>query len=888
MKDIRQRRGFVSELVSKGVGFYLTYLLTLLAVALVYAASAKLGLSLAYEHTNVSPVWPPTGLAIAAVLLLGRRIWPAILIGALIANLATPVPLGSTFGIAIGNSLEALTAALILESVDFHFSLDRASDVLKFVMVVAFCATISATIGNLSLGFGHAERWQEFDSLWLTWWLGDTVGALMVTPLLLTWSTKPAFRFSRWRFLEAAALLILISISAIVTFVVPTPIPLKYYPIARLLVPFLIWAAFRLGQKGVTISSVVVSVLAIWGTSKGLGPFVGRSVNDSLLVLQVFLGSNIVMFLFLAATVEERKQATDTLAKSEGRLAGNLAVTRILAESPALSDATVRVLRTVCETFDWDVGAVWIADENTRVLRCLNVSHSPSFKGGQFIAETQGRTFEKGVGLPGQVWATLEPGWISDLSSSDNFPRAPIALAAGLNSGFAFPMMFGEKFLGVMEFFSRELREPDATLLATFGGIGNQIGQFVERKRAEDERERLLRHEHAARAEAERANRTKDEFLAIVSHELRTPLNAIVGWAGMLRSGTLDETTAGRAVEVIDRNAKAQAQLIEDLLDVSRIVSGNLRIDPRPVHVQQVIEAAIDSISPAVEAKRIKLESFVDPNAGPVSGDPDRLQQIVWNLLSNAVKFTPSEGVIDVRMTSSNHHVEIVVSDTGEGIPAEFLPQIFDRFRQADGSKTRRHGGLGLGLAIVRNLVELHGGDVLVRSDGAGKGASFTITLPCAGVSSEMLLRKNSESPSTPPNEASGELIRLRVLAVDDDPDSRRMLEALLKSQGADVVSVGSVREALDVLKGNDWKPTILLSDLGMPDEDGYDLIRELRGRANNDLNGITAIAITGYAGNDERERALNAGYQAHLTKPLDWGDLMKAIRGLARPSGEH
>ena len=856
---------------------YPVQFITLLIVTAIYYGAAKLGLSLAFIHANVSPVWPPTGVAIAAVLLLGYRIWPAILLGAFLANLSTPVPIATAVGIALGNTLEALSAGLLLRFLDFHRSFDRARDVFKFTMAALLCTMVSASVGTVSLCLGHAASWQDFGSLWFTWWLGDTVGALVVAPLLLIWGTE----FRPWptkRGLEAALMLVLLAVSSTATFGGPAPIPLKFYPLSRLIVPFFLWAAFRLGQRGVSLATIVVSLFAIWGTANGVGPFVGRTPNDSLLVLQVFLGSNVVMFMFLAATVEERRLVAATLHESERRLAGNLAVTRILAESPALSDATLRILKTIGESLNWEVGAMWTPDAQVNVLRCLSVWRADSARTEKFKSVTEVLTFAPGIGLPGRVWATLKPVWIPDVTNAENFPRSPFAIADGLHSGFAFPILFGEKVLGVMEFFSSEIRRPDDALLAMFGSIGNQIGQFIVRKRAEEEREQLLSSEHAARAEAEAANRTKDEFLAIVSHELRTPLNAIVGWTGLLRGG-LDEIMSTRAIEIIDRNAKAQAQLIDDILDVSRIGSGNFRLDLRPVQLDQVIKVAIDSMRPVADAKKIEILVTLDPNIGPVSGDPDRLQQIVWNILSNAVKFTPPAGQIDVRLAGNNGHNEIVVNDTGEGIPGEFLPHVFDPFRQADSSKTRRHGGLGLGLAIVRRLVDLHGGSVKAHSDGAGKGTTFTLTLPCVGVGSEMLLRQANQTAP----EGSTQLAALRILTVEDEADSSEMLEIVLRSRGAEVVSVSSVREALHVLNSNGWKPDVLVSDLGMPEEDGYDLIRKLRARAPEEYGGLPAIAITGYAGKEESERALDAGYQTQLSKPVNWNDLIETIALLTR-----
>src|SRR5882724_191033 len=404
MNWITQPGGNETNLPSKGSAFfsrtsadsaYLVQFITLLVVTAVYFGAAKLGLSLAFIHANVSPVWPPTGVAIAAVLLLGYRIWPAILLGAFLANLSTPVPIATAVGIALGNTLEALSAGLLLRVLDFHRSFDRARDVFKFTMAALLCTMVSASVGTLSLCLGNAASWQDFGSLWFTWWLGDTVGALVVAPLLLTWGTE----FRPWptkRDVEAALMLALLAVSSTATFGGPTPIPLKFYPLSRLIVPFFLWAAFRLGQRGVSLATIVVSLFAIWGTANGVGPFVGRTPNDSLLILQVFLGSNVVMFMFLAATVEERRLVAATLHESERRLAANLAVTRILAESPALSDATMRILKTIGESLNWEVGAMWTPDAQVNVLRCLSVWRADSARTEKFKAVTEVLTFAPG------------------------------------------------------------------------------------------------------------------------------------------------------------------------------------------------------------------------------------------------------------------------------------------------------------------------------------------------------------------------------------------------------------------------------------------------------------------------------------------------------------
>ena len=413
--------------------------------------------------------------------------------------------------------------------------------------------------------------------------------------------------------------------------------------------------------------------------------------------------------------------------------------------------------------------------------------------------------------------------------------------------------------------------------------VTERVAREAELQSQIEARSKLLASEKLARSEAERANRLKDEFLATISHELRNPLNAIMGWAHMLRLGKLTDANAERAVETIYRNAKSQAQLVADLLDVSRIISGKLRLDVRTVDLIYIISAAIDSVRPAVDAKGIRLQAMLDPAAGPISGDADRLQQIVWNLLTNAVKFTPKGGCIQVKVQRINSHVEIIVSDSGVGISKEFLPYVFDRFRQADASTTRIHGGLGLGLSIVRQLVDLHGGSASVHSEGEGKGATFTITLPFVGVVSN---QKEAESvhPTQGDESISFEglpsLQGLKVLVVDDEPDTRELIREVLKECGSEVITSQSAAEALVALE--EHKPDILISDLGMPDEDGYSLISKIRALPEDRGGQIPAAALTAYARAEDRMRVLRSGFQFHLPKPVDSAELVTVVASLA------
>jgi PAS domain S-box-containing protein len=1205
------------------------YVVTLLVVAALYFIAAKVGLSLASVHTNVSPVWPPAGIALAAVLLLGYRVWPAILLGAFFANFLTPVPVATAGVIAFGNTLEALSGGFLLRWLGFDESLDRAIDVFKFVVAAIFCTMISATIGNLALAVGHSARWTDFGSLWVTWWLGDLTGALTVAPLLLTWGAGKHHWLPKRRYLEATVLLLLLSLSAIATFGKVSPAPLLYYPLTRLLLPFLLWAGFRLGRRGVTIAIVVVSAFAIWGTSHNTGPFISGTANQSLIVLQLYLASNALTFLFLSVVVEERHRLLASRHENERRLAANLAVTKILAESPESGDALRRILPTVGESLGWGFGCMWVPDAEGKRLRSI-ASWQVGAKAPRFETLSCERTFESGVGLPGRVWASRKPAWIRDVAKDDNFPRAPIAVAEGLHAAFAFPILFKEKFLGVMEFFSHEIRQPDEAMLAMFAGIGSQIGQFMERKRFEadiesasrlpeenpspvirltpdglvsyanpasqkilgvwrvdagrpapeifaetaravladgirqqreisvgdqtyavdfapitdagyvniyfndithrkrmekalgdsearhrsiiealpaavyttdaegritmfnqaavelsgrvpeigtdswcvtwklyypdgtpmpheegpmalalkegrpirgheaiaerpdgsrvnfvpyptplhdsngtligainmlvditdrnktekilrhfaaivetsddaiiskdlngiitswnpaasrlygytaeemigrpvsllippdrpdeepailaklrrgepidhyetvrmakggrhlhvsltvspirdangkivgaskiarditeqkntrDEIARLLAAERAARYDAEVASRAKDEFLAMLSHELRTPLTAILGWLSILRGKKLDKKTTLHAIETIERNAKSQAQLIEDLVDVSRIVGGKLNLEVGPIELLPVINSAVEVVRPAADAKNISIEVNYDSTVGPVSGDASRLQQVIWNLLANAVKFTPKDGSVQVDFRRARSSAEIVIRDTGMGISPDFLPHVFERFRQAESPVIRSHRGVGLGLAIVRHLIELHGGTVEAESDGENRGATFTIHLPLAAVthtaaSANVVREENSKDA----------LNGLRILLVEDEPDARELLAVLLQGSGASVETVDSVDDALRRLPL--FIPDVLLSDIGLPRESGYDLIRQVRSLS-SDINKVPAIALTAFATESDRKMSLSAGFQAHLAKPVEPDHLVETIKVL-------
>jgi PAS domain S-box-containing protein len=668
-------------------------------IAIVYFAAAELGLSLASAHTNVTPVWPPTGIAIASLLIFGWRVWPAILIGALAANLRTHVPIPTAFGIAFGNTLEGLLAIFLLNrSGRWRQSLKSVADVLWFVLcAVVLAPMVSATIGDLSLCLGGAAQWNKFADLWITWWLGDGFGALILAPFLLAWSSGE--KMSRRFVPEMTALLLMLFAVAMIIFGGWFPGPVKTYPLAYLCLPFLLWAALRFEQRVITSGIVLLAGVAVWGATKGYGPFIQKNPNVSLLLLLAFIGASTLMTLLVFAVISERKEVEG----EKNKLANELGVHRRRVE-----DIVAHV-----------PGVVWEAwgDPNAATQRIGFVSGY----------------VEKMLGYSEEEWLSTPNFWLSIVHPDDKELAAleaaeKFASGAGGTSRFRWLHKDGHEIW------------VEAKSIVVCDENGQPVGMrgltmdITAAVRAENERAQLLQRESEARAQAEETSRLKDEFLATVSHELRTPLNAVVGWSRLLRSGQLDQDGLSHALEVIERNAGVQRQIIEDLLDVSRIIAGKMKVNSRPVDLLLVIHAAIDVVRPAAEAKELRLRTHIHAPGLMVKGDADRLQQVAWNLLANAVKFTPRGGEIDIFLGKSHALAEIRIEDSGPGIPADFLPRIFDRFTQADGSSTRKHGGLGLGMAIVRHLVELHGGTVTAGNRDEQGGAVITIHLPAAEV----------------------------------------------------------------------------------------------------------------------------------------------------------
>jgi signal transduction histidine kinase/DNA-binding response OmpR family regulator len=486
------------------------------------------------------------------------------------------------------------------------------------------------------------------------------------------------------------------------------------------------------------------------------------------------------------------------------------------------------------------------------------------------------------IGLIAQERA---PHLTNDVAGDPRIGDKEWARREGMVAFAGYPLLVDQRVVGVVALFAREPLPP--MLLADLAAVAHVIALGIDRAYAEAERARLLVSEREARLQAERSNRAKDEFLAVVSHELRTPLNAVLGWARLLSDGkargSLPPDAARRGLETIERNALAQAQLIEDLLDVSRITMGKLRLEVASLSLVRVIEAAIESVRPAAAAKDLKLDRLLDPMAGPMVGDASRLQQLIWNLLSNAIKFTPRRGQVSIVLRRLDAYVELSVIDTGQGISAAFLPRVFERFEQQDASSTRAHGGLGLGLAICRHIVELHGGTIRVQSPGQSKGATFIVELPVEALHATASSAPASPRPlpARPTVERPPELLGLKVLVVDDDVDTRELVALVLTRCGAMPAPAASAEEALAALEREHWD--VLLSDVGMPGKDGYALIRRVRSRGKESGGRIPAAALTAYARAEDRLQALDAGYQMHIPKPVEPAELVTVVAALAR-----
>ena len=532
----------------------------------------------------------------------------------------------------------------------------------------------------------------------------------------------------------------------------------------------------------------------------------------------------------------------------------------------SLDDLLLSSVKAVRSILNANAGAILLSEPNGDLLIRATDGLDVDLVGSRVPA---------GTGFSGLIAMQRRP-----LTMEGELPQSAftqVVSELGVKSVSGVPLVVDKRLVGVLCIAMRETPASPDDDLRFMSLVGDRIALAIERIS-------LYNLERNARAQAEEANRLKDQFLATVSHELRTPLNAILGWARMLTSGRIDEQTSKHALQVIERNARIQAQLIDDLLDVSRIISGKLHINIMPIEPLTIVALAMDSVRPAAEAKEIELRTNFDPQTGTIPGDPDRIQQIIWNLLSNAIKFTPNGGKVDVFVTREESHLEFIVTDTGQGISPEFLPFVFERFRQADSTATRTHGGLGLGLAIVRHLAELHGGMVYAESAGPGLGATFSVRLPVQ-VSRAVASTTDKETPGAVDGPASPvfdcplSLKGLDVLIVDNESDALELMKTVLRECGVEVRTARSVSEALELIKTKE--PDLLISDIEMPNQDGYSLIRAVRAMPSSEAHEMMAIALTADANEAARTQALSAGFQLHIRKPVDPVELVGAMSQL-------
>lgn len=596
-----------------------------------------------------------------------------------------------------------------------------------------------------------------------------------------------------------------------------------------------------------------------------------RHVKKDGSIIEVVISSHEMTFagraarLVVASDITVRKRIEESLRKYTSRLRvlRDMDQAIMAAHSPqAIAEAILPGLRRL---IPFDRASVSLIDQQTKEIEFLTVwpVQSKAIKVGTRISI-------------GQNWPDWlrggRPQIISDLQDSPvNDAVMTARRAAGIRSLIIVPLTVGNDLIGTLNLGARKANFYSEEQADLAFDVAHTLALAIQNAR-------LYEAERQARSAAETADRLKDEFLATVSHELRTPLNAIVGWNHLLRSRQLSQEVTDRALETIERNARAQSQLINDLLDVSRIISGRLRLNIVTVDLLPIIQETLISVRPAAEAKSINLTTRLDASAGLVTGDPDRLQQVLWNLLQNAIKFTPNNGTVTISLSAADNHLLLVVSDTGKGISPEFLPYIFERFRQADSSSTRSYGGLGLGLSIVRNLVELHGGIVTASSPGENQGATFTIRLPLARlhVSDSGLRIEGAMTDEQPSSAPVSPLAGRRILVVEDENDTRDLLSLLLSQPGAQTITVASAREALAIL--SQWQPDLLISDLAMPDKDGYWLIRQVRNLPPAKGGCVLAIALTACARPEDQARVLEAGFQLHIPKPFDPGELVEAV----------
>jgi PAS domain S-box-containing protein len=777
------------------------------AVATIYFAAAKLGLSMALLAEQVSLVWPATGFSLAAVLMLGYRVWPGIAIGALAANATANEPFVTACGIALGNTLEAVGGAWLLRKAGFDCSLGRLSDVVKLLVLAAgISTTISATIGVVSLTLGGVHRWDAFGSLWWTWWVGDAMGNLVVAPALLTWAEDRKISLRRW--LEALILTAGLSATCLIVFTERWTVDLPGYPLAFAVFPFAVWAALRFGRRGTAGVILLAAGLAILVASGGVRQMEEATAHERLLVLQLFLGVIAVTALLLGAAVTERKQASEELQQQREWLDVILA---------SVGDA------------------VMVSDVKGNVT-FLNPA----------AQRLTGRGIEAYGDPAADVFRLIDSGTEQPVEPADTANRDPDLAARTYKA-----ILAGKDRSEIpIEITSAPILD---RIPQRMEGVVVVFRDITERQREEQRR---------------------DEFLATLAHELRNPLAPISNALALLRL-TDDLTPAIKHMrEIMERQVNHLVRLVDDLLEISRITRGKIELRKEPIDLITVVGNAVETSRPVIEAAGHQLAVTLAAAPMMLEADGVRLAQVIANLLNNAAKYTERGGQIWLTTHRDGDEAVISVRDTGLGISAEMLPRVFEMFSQVDSTRTRAQGGLGIGLTLAKSLVQMHGGRIEAHSDGLGRGSEFVVHLPLIASSPPPIAR--AISPTT----SARSLPAWKVLIVDDVEAALYTLAELLANMGQRVRTAQDAASAIEQARRE--RPDLVISDIAMPNVDGYELAQLLRKEPG--LEGVMLVALTGYGQDSDKHRAVQAGFDYHLVKPVTLETLEHLLRWLPMP----
>lgn len=787
-------------------------LFVILGVAALYVACAKLGLALAIQAHQVTAVWPPTGFALAAVLRIGRRSVPGILIGAFLANATAEEPLWVAAAIAVGNTLEALTGAMLLRRVGFDGRLARVRDVMALLGAVAASPLVSATVGVTSLGAGGVQPSASLPGLWWLWWLGDALGGLIVTPFLLVWTDHGRLPRRHSVVIEGSILLAGLLTTSAITFIRLPQVPATEYVVF----PFLIWAALRFGPAGTATVAVATNAIAVWGTHLGRGPFAGAGPEEGLVLLQIFMAIAAATGLLLGAVAAQNRQAQERAELSERRL--------LLAMGAARMGV-----------WDWNIATgemIW--SEGLEPLHGLP---------------------------PGGFAGTFEA--YRKLIHADDLVRVDAAIRKAIETRSPYEAEFrihGPDGVDRWMDARGQVLEDDNGRVVRMVGVGIDVSR---RKELEEE----LRLQARQMAEADRR---KDEFLAMLGHELRNPLAPIVHAVDLL--DRRDARFAEQAREIIRRQSEHLTRLVDDLLDVSRITRGTVRLERRRVTLAAVVAPAVDTWRHLIARRCQQLTVEIPEQPIWLDVDPTRFTQVIANLLHNAAKFTPEEGRITITGGEEDGSMVLRVRDTGEGMSRDVLSNAFELFVQGPPPLDRPQGGLGLGLTLVRRLVELHGGSVAAVSDGIGRGSEFSVRVPIAAPR----LEAEASAPGAVAESAMLAARRSRrILVVEDNVDAREALALLLEQDGHDVRTAGDGARAL--AEAQRFTPDVVLLDIGLPGLDGYAVAQQLR--ALPQCSSALLVAVTGYGQAEDRALSRAAGFDHHLLKPVEPLHLLELLR---------